>query len=373
MKTLLFYTHALTGGGAERVLAVLASGYARRGERVLFVTDYESKDNLGFLDEKVERVIVGRGLFGSTRALSKILKAEKPDISISALSGQNLKHAIAAWFAGRNAHAVLSYHGFFQAEPRPLSRLSYLLTPLLSRITAKTVCVSDALRRHVVGQWLGKKENCVRIYNPVLAGCPNAKPATREEINARAPVILASGRLIESKGFSMLLKAFALVKPANARLVIIGEGEERGNLEAEIKRLGLTNRVDLPGYIADPWNHYRDAACVAITSTHESFSLVAVEALAHGLPVVSTWCQGPPEILEFGRWGALVGIDDVGATASALTQALENRGDPQPRFDYAKKFSIEHGMEEYDRLFEAVLDAEAKTAMATPKLQHQPQ
>ena len=155
--------------------------------------------------------------------------------------------------------------------------------------------------------------------------------------------MLACGRLAPTKNFSLLLRAFALVKPRDARLVIIGEGAERPLLEAEIRRLGLIGRVEMPGYVKEPWAYYANARCMAVSSLTESFGMALVEAMAHGLPVVSTDCGGPREVLDNGRLGPLVG-----------------RGDPAPRVRRAATYSRAAAADAYEGLFEEVIAGDGR-------------
>lgn len=120
---LLFYVPSLAGGGAERLLATLATTLLRRGHHIIFATDIEMPENRPFLDAGIECVLLGTSHWASTLALARLLHARRPDASLSALCGQNLKHFAAAAMAGRLDRAVQSYHGFFESEARPLQSL----------------------------------------------------------------------------------------------------------------------------------------------------------------------------------------------------------------------------------------------------------
>lgn len=352
-RKLLFYTHALAGGGAERVTALLASGFARNGDDVVFAVDYEAQENRSFLDPNVRLVVLGGNHAQSTLRLAGLLRREQPDVSISALSASNLKHCIAASIAGRLAWAVISYHGYSSSEPQLLSRIGYLSTPLITRLTAATICVSDGLLRHVTAKWHASRSKSQRIYNPVIAGAhPPALSPT--ELRARGPVVLACGRMVAYKNFPHLVRAFALVAPADAHLLILGQGEEMAAVEDEIARLRLGDRVRLLGYVAEPWTIYAQACCFVLASDSESFGLVVVEALAGGLAVVSTDCDGPREILQNGRLGALVAPRDETALAHAISAALAEPGDPGPRIARARDFSLDIGLANYATLIDSV-------------------
>jgi glycosyltransferase involved in cell wall biosynthesis len=344
----LFYLPSLAGGGAERLLAQLATALRQRGHDVTFVVDTESAENAGFLDARIRQVRLGSNHLGNVVRLARLLREIKPDASLSALSGQNLKHMIAAILAGRLARAAQSYHGFFESEPRLLSRLSYLLTPLSSRLMAKTVCVSDTLRQELVRRFHTSSKRTVRIYNGVPSiAATNVSPRGRESTSA---IVLACGRFSPDKNYPFLLRAFARMKVSDARLVILGDGPERRAIEAEVARLNLTNRVSLPGY-CDPAPWYERASCFAITSTRESFGLVVVEALAAGLPVVTTASGGPDEILGNGRYGRVTAQGNEAAFAAALDAAIAEPGDVDSRRARADEFSMEKCTDAYDALF----------------------
>jgi glycosyltransferase involved in cell wall biosynthesis len=345
---LVFYVPSLAGGGAERLLTQLASALAQRGHEITFVVDTESAENAGFLDARVRQVQLGPNHFGNVLALARLLREVKPDVSLSALCGQNLKHMAAAILSGRLSRAVQSYHGFFEGEPRLLSRLSYLLTPLSSRLMAKTICVSETLRAELLRRFHASPSRTIRIYNGV-------RNARAREIAARSrddghPVILACGRFSPDKSYPFLVRAFARVKNPDTQLVILGEGPERKRIEAEIARLNLGDRVALPGY-CDPAPWYNLASCFAMTSTRETFGLVVVEALAGGLPVVTTASGGPEEILRNGHYGYIVREADETAFAAALDAALADPGDPAARIARAQEFSIDTCVDAYEALF----------------------
>ena len=154
------------------------------------------------------------------------------------------------------------------------------------------------------------------IYNPVIT------PGLREKASAPLtdawladsgpPVILAVGSLREQKGFDVLIKAFAEVRRTRAaRLLILGEGVDRPQLEALIKELSLQNDVRLPGFVLNPYAYMARASLFVLSSNWEGLPTVLVEALFCGVPVIATDCHsGPREILGNGRFGRLVPVGD---------------------------------------------------------------
>jgi glycosyltransferase involved in cell wall biosynthesis len=154
-----------------------------------------------------------------------------------------------------------------------------------------------------------------------------------------------------------LLRALALVPRRDSRLVIYGDGPDRDALRRLADELGLGGRVELPGYVAAPWDAYAKASCFALTSRSEAFGNVVVEALASGLPVVSTDCGGPTEILESGRFGEIVPVGRPDALAAAIGRALDQPGDPAPRIARAHTFAVEAIVKRYIALFDDILSA----------------
>ncbi|MBY0612789.1 MAG: glycosyltransferase [Beijerinckiaceae bacterium] len=353
-RKILFYTHALTGGGAERVWALLATRFAEAGDDVIFAVDHTATENADFLDARVRSVVLGKGHLAAIGNLRRLIEAENPDIFLSAIGVSNLKMLAASALNGRLDRCIISLHGYFHSEGQPLSRIGNLITPIASRFCAATICVSNGLRQHVVTRWLLPAKKTFRIYNPVMVKM-DVPPPSIADLSARPPIILAVGRLIHYKSYPTLIAAFAKVKTPGAKLQILGEGPERLAIETQIAALGLQDRVELLGYHSKPWSFYAQAKCFVLTSRSESFGNVIVEALANGLPVVSTKCHGPEEIILNRSLGRLVNIGDVDALARALDLTLANPGDPGPRIVRAKDFDSDTAFEAYEELIDDVI------------------
>lgn len=351
-RKLLIYTHAMAGGGAERVCAILASGFTGRGDEVILAVDRHSDDNALFLDPRIRIVVLGEGHGRAVWRLSRLLARERPDVSLSAIGVSNLKHSLAAALAGRLDRAIVSYHAFAVGEPQMLSRIGYWATPLLSRLTARTVAVSHSLRNDLVDRWHASPSRTVAIHNPVAVGGPRL--VAREAQDER-PIILAIGRLIPGKNMRGLVEAFRSVATRrDVDLAILGEGPDRDALENDVRRFGLTGRVHLPGYVAEPWAYYQRASCFVTASPSESFSMVVAEALTYGVPVVAVDSEGPREVLDDGRYGSLVAAGDTRALADAIVQALDDPGDAEARRRRGRCFSVEAGLDAYGSLIDAV-------------------
>lgn len=354
-RRILFYIHSLAGGGAERVFALLASHLAERGHSVTMVNDFDASENTQYLQKTVRLIVIGRHHIKGIWRLFGMLKREKPDVILSALGASNLKMTIATLMTGHVSALILTYHSTFAMERRPLGRLGYILTPVITRLADWTLAVSSGLAAYIVRTWWANGRRTSYIYNPILIP-GSAESLTQELLASRSDIVLAVGRLAAEKEYLSLIRAFGMLSRPKTQLIILGEGPERPILEAEVSRLGLDERVTMPGYLPEPWSYFEQAKCLVLTSSDESFGNVIVEALAYGLPVISTRCPGPMEILDHGRYGTLVPVGDVNAIAAAIRNALDNPGDPQPRQERAKRFAAQEIAVGYETLFEVILN-----------------
>lgn len=348
---LLFYIPALVDGGAERLWATLATEFHARGYPVSFVQDFEAGEAKRYLDPAIPVLTLGRGALASVWALSRSLRNHTPDIALSAVAGSNLKLVLAAWLAGVHTKIVQSVHGEREWKTGVLSFLSTVSLAVTSRVTARTIAVSEGLRQSLIETWGASRTRTVTIENPVALPDPLPR-VTAAELQQRPPIVVAAGRLVKDKDFAILLKAFERLDDKTARLVILGKGPEEKALRTLSRQLGLEGRVSLPGYVRKPSDWYQQAACLAVSSSSEAFGNVVVEALAHGLPVVATRTYGPASILTGAALGRLVPVGDVTAMAEALAATLANRGDPELRQARAQDFSITARLPVYERLIE---------------------
>ena len=167
------------------------------------------------------------------------------------------------------------------------------------------------------------------IYNPVVSDALRAR--ARQPTGHRwlpgdgIPVIVGMGRLTRQKDFATLIRAFARVRQGlPARLIVLGEGEDRDDLEALCRSLGVAADVDLPGFVANPYAILARARLFVLSSRWEGLPGALIEALACGARVVATDCpSGPREILDDGRYGQLVPVEDEAALADAMRAALD--------------------------------------------------
>ena len=185
---LLFYTHGLVDGGAERLWSCLATAMQARGYDVVFVQDFEGEENRANVAPGIPLYTLGRGHFRAIRALAEVLKRERPDVALSAVGGSNTKLLAAKMLSGSPVKTIITYHGFKEWRTGLASLATYAGLPVLSKVSDRTVAVSDGLRQELIDRWGSRIEKTVTIHNPVFfpAGAP---VPTQAALNARSETI----------------------------------------------------------------------------------------------------------------------------------------------------------------------------------------
>lgn len=182
------------------------------------------------------------------------------------------------------------------------------------------------------------------IYNPVVTDSLIIKSKVRPDHAwfepGQPPVILGVGRLVEGKNFDLLIQSFIRVRrERHCRLVILGDGELRGALESQAGKTPCREDIAFLGHQINPFNFMRYASLFVFASSYEGLGNVLIEALAVGTPVVSSDCpSGPREILDDGRYGALVPVGDHVALSEAILETLDHPPDSSILTDAAERF-----------------------------------
>jgi glycosyltransferase involved in cell wall biosynthesis len=190
-------------------------------------------------------------------------------------------------------------------------------------------------------------ERITTIYNPIMVHEILEKSQVPPDhpwfIPNAPPVILGVGRLVPQKDFPCLMKAFRRLRSVRrARLVILGEGRLRGELETLAKTLGISQDVSFTGFTQNPYAFMARASVLALSSAWEGFGNVIGEALACGCPVVSTDCpSGPAEVLKNGAFGTLVPVGNDKALAEAILAVLDKPPEKARLRSRASEFNID--------------------------------
>jgi glycosyltransferase involved in cell wall biosynthesis len=195
------------------------------------------------------------------------------------------------------------------------------------------------------------------IHNPVvtpalqaLAGQALSHPWFSPDT---PPVVLSVGRLEEQKNIPLLIEAFEQARAQiPCRLVLIGDGTHRASIESRVASSAYAEDIALLGHQDNPFNYMRQAAVFVLSSRWEGFGNVLAEAMATGTPVVSTDCpSGPREVLDNGRFGTLVPMDDVAALAAAIVDTLHSPTAAETLQTAAARYDAIHVARQYLQCF----------------------
>jgi sugar transferase (PEP-CTERM/EpsH1 system associated) len=292
--------------------------------------------------------------------LAAVLRKLNPDIVHSRNWG-----CVDAVLAARLAGVPVSIHGEHgrdAVDPQGLNTRRRLIRRVLSPMVTRFVTVSDDLRRWLVDYVRIRADKVIRIHNGVdvdrftVGGRDEGRRALG--LASTDVVVGAVGRLDPVKDHATLLEAFAQIpdRPPNWKLVIIGEGPLRPQLEARAARSDLNGRVHLMGERSDVPLIMKGLDLYVISSIAEGISNTLLEAMSTGLPVVATRTGGNPELAEEGTNARLVAVGDVAAMSAALCEYLRNselrarhgRASRQRTLD---SFTLERMADEYDQLY----------------------
>lgn len=330
MRIVLFVGH-LGHGGAERDAVSLSGKFAELGHSVTVITFDNPEHDFYSLDHKVNRESLNglknsgnffsaiRNNIRNIELLRKMLRRLNPDI-ILCLS-------ITTLFVALTASAFLGIIVIGSEKSNPYindknGTIWKRLKKIISRYADGFVFQTERSMKFYPKT---VQEKGVVIPNAVYVG----KEKELQPWNSGSKMICAVGRLSREKGFDNLLKAFTIVtrKAPEYRLVIYGEGPERESLEKLICNFGLQMSVVMPGQIQDIIHKISCAYLFVLSSRYEGMPNSLLEAMAAGLPCISTDCpMGPRELIQNGINGLLVPVDDEKALADAILKLISNPG-----------------------------------------------
>lgn len=369
---LVFLTNNLSAGGAERVTTTLSNVWSVLGVNVvLIVTFKEVCDPFYPLDPRVQLRFLANEVNGSRKGkhhlhrlltLRRMILETRPDVVVSFLPNVNIAAILATAFTG--IPCVIGE----RSDPldQPIGRLWSMACQMLYRYADAVTVQTDSVANRI-----GK------IYPALkwVAVIPNPLPNELVELQPRIPrgapsngrrVLLSVGRLSIEKRTGKIIDAFAQVADRHPDwdLHLVGDGPLRETLLQQIDDCGLQiGRVQLLGRSHEPWKLMRDADAFVLASAYEGFPNALLEAVALGLPSISTDCNsGPREISDNGSVVCLVPTDDHKALVEALDAMM---GDEHLRIKLShegaksvrQRFVLGEVLKLWDLLFERVLAA----------------
>ncbi|MBH8571657.1 glycosyltransferase family 4 protein [Nostocaceae cyanobacterium CENA369] len=360
--TLIIYS--LSYGGAERVISIMANYWAARGWQVSLLTFEAPKKAQFDLDPRVSYIplniakdsnntILGIwNNFQRIQILRDAINNSHPDAVISFMSTTNILTLLAT--RGLKIPVIVSERNdpAEKSLGRNWRQLRQWTYPFAARIVFQTKRAKNYFPSQV------QASGCI-IPNMVLLP-PIAKESSPKLLKERS--LIAMGRLVRAKGFDLLLQAFAQLKDCYPEwtLTILGEGSLRSDLELLRNQLGLSDRVYLLGAVSNPYEFLKQADIFIMSSRFEGFPNALCEAMACGLPVISTDCpNGPREIIRDGIDGILVPNENVSALAAAIKRLISDEEERQRLAarapEVTERFNLEKIMGMWEELLTQVI------------------
>jgi glycosyltransferase involved in cell wall biosynthesis len=351
-----FLVDSFTEGGAERVMITLANIFVEWNFQLDFIIIRDIGLYRDQLSPKTRKIILYKGPHNLTfisrikRKISvyinllKYFYKDAPDVFMVTMRRENIiASKIFSLSIGkfplilREADVIVEDDG---REIRQMRRWYKKATYVIAN--------SESTKDDLIKKIMLNEKSIIQIYNPMsLPTSTIRKP--HENIH-----IMGCGRLVKKKNFIDLLKVFSLIYDdyPDAKLTIIGEGEERNNLEKQIKSLNLENVICLPGSVSNPYDYFSSADVFVQTSLYEGFGYVLAEALACGTPVVAYDSKGAMrEILDNGKYGILVTPGDFDALKEAIIFQIKNPTPPALLRKAVERFDKEIISREYLNVF----------------------
>lgn len=325
MKKMMFYLSSLGRGGAERVVVNLSQYFKKQNIDVVIVTEKRQQNEyevpqgvnrVNLADKEPQNQSRLKRITGTITNLRRVFQEEKPDIIIAFMGKANLKAIIASTLL--NIPVIVSV----RADPREEYKgfKNRMLAFTLFRF-AKGVVFQTEMARDYFPKAIQRKSTI--LLNPI-----NTNFIRESYQGTRQPVIVTAGRLDGNKNHKMLIHAFSMIADRfpEVTVSIYGEGEDRELLQKYIDELKLQDRVILEGQTGNILEKIYQASAFVLCSDTEGMPNALLEAMAAGVPVVSTDCPcgGPAMFIKDHENGLLVPVRNDEALAKALSEILEN-------------------------------------------------
>ena len=341
---LLFVISSLVGGGAERVITNIITHLDNKKYEISLALFEKKGSYLSQIPDYVEIYDLKKknrySFLKLILHLSRLFREIRPKAVVSFLNYTNIVVLLARFLSGGRFNLVISvriYLSYATFHTR-LSRIRYLLYKFLFNYADFIVAPSIDIKRDLEKKFNIIKRKIKIIYNPIdLKKIMKLKEEEIKELTIKKkPFLLTAGRLTKQKGYPYLLRAYSRIyKEIDEKFVILGTGKDHEKLKSLVNELGIREHVFFLGFQKNPYKFMNRASIFVLSSLWEGFPNVILEAMACGVPVISTDCpSGPREIITNGKNGILVPPADEKALAEAMLNLLINK-------NLRKHFSIE--------------------------------
>ncbi len=368
IHNITIFMPSLGGGGAERVMINIARGFIENGINVDLVLAMEDGPFLKELhrDINIVNLRVNRVIYALPKLIIYLRKV-KPKVVFSTLNRANLILILAKVLSKVTTKVIIREANTPSQSIKSNKTLkNYIMFILMSILYPKAdlvIAVSEGVANDLKNVFKNISNQVIVINNPVvtpellLKANESAKhPWIHNKNNHK--IILGVGRLSKQKGFKILVDAFYIVeKIIPSKLIILGEGEERFELEGMTKELFISNKVSLPGFVNNPFTFMKNSDVFVLSSLWEGLPNVLIQALAVGTPVVATDCQsGPSEIIINKQIGRLVPPGNPNALARAIIDILGSPTNKKILVQRANAYSLSEIIPKYINVINAIIE-----------------
>lgn len=370
---IVFCVNTLGNGGAERVMANLANYFAQDKRLKIYLLCEYSGEYTTLISKDVEildispetrREIIGLRFINSICRVAGQLKKSCPDIVVSALPGTCIKVTVAKLFCKLNFRYIhretnivfrSQFRDYVFSLKKEVIRKLYAFS---YKIADTVIANSDDTKFSIMECYHVPGNKIITLPNPVI--CSSIIDQYKQSDIAdpefpRKKFILSVGRLVEQKGYDVLIKAYSEIAKhfKDIDLVILGSGPLKDDLLLLCKTLGCEKSVHILDFRKNVYDYYLHCELFVLSSRFEGFGNVVVEALAFGKPAIVTDCKGGPHIIvDEGKNGIIVPMDDIDSLKNSMENILSGKieFDPKRQKERARYFSIENVAEMYKKV-----------------------
>lgn len=364
---LLFVCGSLVGGGAEKILAYLVNHFDKTRYEVKLIILERKLDYLKEIDPAISLECLDktswRGMFKIVFELSRRMRSYRPVAVVGVLNYVNIVIMLAKMISGVRPRMILCEHlHLHDYFPKTLfGHVKKGLMRFTFRRADAIVTVSASMKANLEEEYGINPAQIQVIYNPI----PIDEIVEKSRAQVEHPffeagkytVVISAGRLVKQKRFDRLLLAFSRAKEKrpDLRLIILGKGELEKDLKEMAAFLGVENEVAFVGFQANPYGWLAQAHMFAMSSEREGFPNVLIEAMACGVPLISTDClSGPNEIIDPGKSGLLVPEDKPEALTAALLTLAGDDGLRRKFSEAGRRFADNFRVEKVLPLYEKI-------------------
>lgn len=359
---LLFVLPTLKGGGAERVVCNLMNGLNKDIFEINLFLFNKKGVYWNLIDKKINIFLASKKENISKFSIISSLYKTGKDMDIIVASMELMPTYMAVMVAILLRKKVIGWvHINIDSILNDKNKIirflhrNILLKFFYNRLD-RIIAVSNGAKENISKYLNDKNRNKVEcIYNPIKIDKIKEKAKEELEEKIKKPFIIGIGRLERQKNFILLIKAYRILLDRGIKhnLIILGQGSQKEYLINEVKKLNMEEKVEFLGFKENPYKYLNQADIFVQSSIYEGLPTVLIEALVLNVPVVATNCpDGANEILDNGKYGLLVKMNDEKALADAIEKILNDR-DLQRKYKIKSKDGINRFDDKYiTHLFE---------------------